>query len=81
MRPYLLEGPAVTYKTDQDRGPAFTLYGDDPLAPMVLRLYASLAGRLSVHDADVRRGFYITACEMEEWYANMYGEPVYDTKQ
>lgn len=69
--------------TQPDRGPTFTLHADDPVAPMVLRLYASLCERLRTRSRSGKGScgeMWTRATEMEAWYERMYGRPHFDPK-
>lgn len=61
--------------------PVFVLRANDPIAPMVVRIWASLSGQMYAHNPDKIRGAFYEAKEMEAWYERMYGKPVHDWRK
>jgi hypothetical protein len=61
--------------------PVFILRAKDPIAPMVVRIWASLAAQMQAHERDKTFGAFMTATEMEEWARRQFGEPALDWKR
>lgn len=67
-------------KADADE-PVFILRAKDPVAPMVVRLWASLSQQLQAHEKHKASGAYLVATEMEAWAEKQYGTPSLDWKR
>jgi hypothetical protein len=57
--------------------PVFVLRANDPIAPMAVRIWASLNRQLR-GDGVKSCSAWQVACDMEAWYEHMYGAPKYD---
>ena len=67
-------------KADADE-PLFVLRANDPIAPMVVRIWASLSSQMGAHDRDKTCNAFHAAQDMEAWYRRMYGDPTHDWKK
>ena len=73
----LLNPSSCLNKAEGDE-PVFVLRAKDPLAPMIVRMWAELAYQLNAHESKKIQDAYGEARDMVQWRAKMYGAPRID---
>lgn len=58
--------------------PIFILRANDPIAPIVVRLWASISQSMEAHKKDKTTGAWLISHEMQAWYEKQYGQPKID---
>lgn len=73
-----IENPKSCLNKADDDEPIFVLRAKDPIASLVVRIWASLSDSLNAHEADKIRTARAEAQDMEIWRDKVYGHPRID---
>ena len=73
-----LSDPESCLNKAGDEEPIFVLRAKDPIAPMVVHIWASLSEQLEAHEIDKTRRAHQEATEMQQWRERMYGPAKHD---
>lgn len=76
-RQQLLQTQSCLTKAEDDE-PLFVLRAKDPIAPIVVRVWAALSAALHAHEAAKIASANDLAAEMTVWRGRIYGNPRID---